>query len=208
MSDTKTEINAAYEKSHNVDSAHDPSGSFLGHIWASIGVTLVLGISCCAIYPAVVWGIGQTLFRHQANGSLVKKDGTPTTKEEEAVGSALIGQSFSAAGYFHPRPSAAGSGYDGSSSGGTNLGPLSAKLIHGTVKNVSVTVFAYDKSHPAIPNVAGRAEGAVAGRHDQRPSPSTRRPLPAASRRRRLTRSIPPLPIPQRSSIPAAGRSA
>lgn len=162
MSDTKTEIKSAYEKSHNVDAAHDSGGSFLGHIWASIGVTIVLGIICCAIYPAIVWGIGQTVFRYQANGSLVKKDGTPTTKDEEAVGSALIGQNFSAAGYFHPRPSAAGSGYDASASGGTNLGPLSVKLIHGTVKNVAVTVFAHDKSHPAIPNIPGRAEGTVA----------------------------------------------
>jgi K+-transporting ATPase ATPase C chain len=108
-----------------------PGGSILGHIWASIGVTIVLGIVCCGIYPAIIWGIGQLIFPVQANGSLVKKDGSFTTDPNQAVGSALIGQSFSAPGYLHPRPSAAGAGYDATSSGGTNLGPLSDKLING-----------------------------------------------------------------------------
>lgn len=112
----------------------ESGGSILGHIWASIGATIVLGIICCGIYPLVIWAIGQTIFPHQANGSLVKKDGTYTTKDEEAVGSSLIGQNFSLPGYFHPRPSAAGAGYDATSSGGTNLGPLSAKLINGTTQ--------------------------------------------------------------------------
>jgi K+-transporting ATPase ATPase C chain len=106
-------------------------GSLLGHLWASIAATIVLGIICCGIYPAVVWGFGQVLFSHQANGSLLKKDGSFTSNPSEAVGSALIGQNFSAPQYFHPRPSAAGSGYDSTSSGGGNLGPLSDKLING-----------------------------------------------------------------------------
>src|ERR1035437_9974362 len=86
--------------------------SFLGHLWASIAATLVLTIICCGIYPLIVWGIAQGVFPNQANGSLVKKDGTYTTKDEEAVGSALLGQCFSASQYFHPRPSSAGPGYD------------------------------------------------------------------------------------------------
>ena len=106
-------------------------GSLLGHLWASIAATIVLGIICSGIYPAVVWGFGQVLFSHQANGSLLKKDGSFTSNPSEAVGSALIGQNFSAPQYFHPRPSAAGSGYDSTSSGGSNLGPLSDKLING-----------------------------------------------------------------------------
>jgi K+-transporting ATPase ATPase C chain len=108
-----------------------PGGSLLGHIWASIGVTIVLGIICCAIYPAVIFFIGQAVFPVQANGSLVKKDGTFTSDPSQAVGSALIGQSFSAPQYLHPRPSNAGAGYDATDSGGTNLGPLSDKLIDG-----------------------------------------------------------------------------
>jgi K+-transporting ATPase ATPase C chain len=82
----------------------------------------------------VIWAISQAVFPIQANGSLVKKDGTFTTDDTQAVGSYLIGQNFSAPGYFHPRPSAAGTGYDGSSSGGTNLGPLSDKLINGATQ--------------------------------------------------------------------------
>ncbi len=83
----------------------EKGGSILGHIWASIAATIVLGVICCGIYPLAVWCIGHVLFPNQAYGSLVKKDGTPTTDDTQAVGSALIGQNFSAAGYFHPRPS-------------------------------------------------------------------------------------------------------
>jgi len=114
----------------NPDSA-DSAGSFLGHLWAAIAFTFTLGIVCCVAYPAIVWGLAQTIFPGQANGSLVKADGTTTTKDEEAVGSSLLGQNFGATQYFHPRPSAAGNGYDPTSSGGSNLGPLSDKLING-----------------------------------------------------------------------------
>ncbi len=77
----------------------------------------------CGIYPLVVWGLAQIAFPSQANGSLVARGG-------QTVGSALIAQNFSSRQYFHPRPSAAGdTGYDGTSSGGSNLGPLSRKLI-------------------------------------------------------------------------------
>jgi K+-transporting ATPase ATPase C chain len=118
-----------------------PGGSLLRQIWAAIAVTLVLGIICCAIYPFVIWRIAQWVFPYQANGSLLKKDGTKTWDDSQAVGSALIGQQFTAAQYFHPRPSAANNsagtsfsstaGYDPTSSGGTNFGPLSDKLING-----------------------------------------------------------------------------
>jgi K+-transporting ATPase ATPase C chain len=117
------------EKKPNI--GPETGGSILGHIWASIAATIILGIICCGIYPLAVWCIGHVLFPNQAYGSLVKKDGTPTTDDQQAVGSALIGQNFSAPGYFHPRPSAAGAGYDATSSGGSNLGPLSDKLING-----------------------------------------------------------------------------
>jgi K+-transporting ATPase ATPase C chain len=81
-------------------------------------------VLCGFAFPAVITGLGQALFPGQANGSLVTRDGV-------VVGSALVGQSFAGPGYFHGRPSAAGAGYDGSASGGTNLGPTSDKLVNG-----------------------------------------------------------------------------
>src|ERR1700690_1461775 len=113
-----SEVKTSYQSSHNVGAVDEPGGSLLGHIWASIGATLFLGVICCGLYPLAVWGIGQVFFPNQANGSLVKKDGTPTTDDTQAVGSSLIGQNFAAPYYFHPRPSAAGAGYDATNSGG------------------------------------------------------------------------------------------
>ncbi len=84
--------------------------------------TFVLAVVCCGLFPLIVFGISQLLFRDQANGSLIAgADGS-------VRGSKLLGQSFSDPKYFHPRPSAAGNGYDASSSGGSNLGPTSRKL--------------------------------------------------------------------------------
>jgi potassium-transporting ATPase KdpC subunit len=94
----------------------------LQEIKVSALVTLALLIILCGAYPLVVWGIAQVAFPSQANGSLINAKG-------QVVGSRLLAQNFSGAQYFHPRPSAAGdTGYDGTSSGGSNLGPLSQKL--------------------------------------------------------------------------------
>jgi K+-transporting ATPase ATPase C chain len=91
-------------------------------IRAALMVTLALAIVCCGLYPLVVFGVSQILFHDQANGSLmVDKDGT-------IHGSRLLGQQFAAEKYFHSRPSAAGNGYDATSSSGSNLGPTSQKL--------------------------------------------------------------------------------
>jgi K+-transporting ATPase ATPase C chain len=96
---------------------------FLQELKVSIVATLILAVLLCGIYPIVVWGFAQLVFSRQANGSLIVRDG-------QIVGSALIAQAFTDGRYFHPRPSAAGSdGYDAASSGGSNLGPLSQKLM-------------------------------------------------------------------------------
>jgi potassium-transporting ATPase KdpC subunit len=95
---------------------------FFAEIRGAIASTIVLAIVCCGLYPLVVFGIAQGLFRDKANGSLIlDNDGT-------VRGSKLLAQGFSADKYFHPRPSAAGNGYDAANSSGSNLGPTSQKL--------------------------------------------------------------------------------
>jgi potassium-transporting ATPase KdpC subunit len=91
-------------------------------IRSAVFAILVLAIVCCGLYPLVVFGISQALFHDKANGSLIR-DINGTVR-----GSKLLAQGFTAEKYFHPRPSAAGNGYDATSSGGSNLGPTSRKL--------------------------------------------------------------------------------
>jgi K+-transporting ATPase ATPase C chain len=95
---------------------------FFSHIRGAVVSTLVLAVVCCGLYPLIVFGISQAFFRDKANGSLI------TAADGSVRGSKLLGQAFSDPKYFHPRPSAAGNGYDATSSGGSNLGPTSQKL--------------------------------------------------------------------------------
>jgi len=87
--------------------------------------TLLLGI----VYPLAITAIAQVAFPHQANGQLIDQNG-------KVVGSSLIGQGFSSPGYFRPRPSAAGTGYDAANSAGTQLGPTNKKLVDAVKANV------------------------------------------------------------------------
>ncbi|HTO02458.1 MAG TPA: K(+)-transporting ATPase subunit C [Opitutus sp.] len=88
----------------------------------SLRATLVLAMVLCGLYPVAIWAGGQLLFRDKANGSLVF-DGDGTLR-----GSRLLAQRFTSDGYFNPRPSSAGTGYDAANSAGSNLGPTSQKL--------------------------------------------------------------------------------
>ncbi|MFA5190247.1 MAG: K(+)-transporting ATPase subunit C [Verrucomicrobiia bacterium] len=98
--------------------------TFLSEIRSAVLATLMLAAVCCGLYPLAVFGVSQLLFRDKANGSLI------TDAKGIVRGSRFIGQPFSSDKYFHPRPSAAGNGYDSTASGGSNLGPTSQKLAN------------------------------------------------------------------------------
>ena len=98
----------------------------------SVVATLFFAVILCGLYPLIVYGAGQLLFPHQANGSLL------VDKSGAVRGSALLSQNFTGAQYFHPRPSAAGAnGFDATSSGGSNLGPTSSNLVANITQNIA-----------------------------------------------------------------------
>jgi K+-transporting ATPase ATPase C chain len=99
----------------------------------TVVTTVIFGL----IYPLVVTGIAQMLFRDKANGQLIQQNG-------QLIGSRIIGQPFTAAGYFHSRPSAAGNGYDAANSSGSNYAPTNKKLID----RVAGDVAALQPEHP------------------------------------------------------------
>jgi potassium-transporting ATPase KdpC subunit len=102
----------------------------------TVATTVIFGV----IYPLVVTGLAQLFFRERANGQLIEKDG-------KIVGSRLIGQTFTSPRYFHSRPSEAGTGYDATSSGSSNLGPTNQKLI----ENVKGEVEKLQAENPNVP---------------------------------------------------------
>jgi potassium-transporting ATPase KdpC subunit len=111
--------------------------NFLISIWFTLATTVLLGI----IYPLVVTGLAQVVFPRQANGELIRSGG-------RLVGSHLIGQPFTAPGYFFSRPSAAGAaGYDSSASSGSNLGPTNKMLID----RVAASVQTLQPTNPTTP---------------------------------------------------------
>ena len=101
----------------------------LKELGVSTVATLVLAVVLGVVYPAVVWMAG-CLFPYRAGGSLIDEKG-------KLIGSELIGQNFTSDKYFTSRPSSAGTGYDATNSGGSNLGPLSQKLVDGVKTNVT-----------------------------------------------------------------------
>ena len=92
------------------------------NLLTSVLMTIVTTVLLGLVYPLVITGLAQVFFPEKANGQLIRRNGT-------VIGSRIIAQPFVGAGYFHPRPSAAGNGYDASNSGGSNLGPTNQKLI-------------------------------------------------------------------------------
>ena len=140
--------------------------NLVAELRASIAATLLLAVLCCGIYPAVVWAVGQGLFSRKANGSLVRVDG-------KVAGSSLLAQGFTAPNYFHPRPSAAGQGYDAANSSGTNLGPTSKKLIEDVKQRVAD--YRTENGLPPDASGAGRRRDVVG----ERPGPPHQRPANA-----------------------------
>ncbi len=106
----------------------------------SILMTIVTTVLLGLIFPLLVTGIAQVAFPHRANGQLIVRNG-------QAIGSRIIGQPFSGPGYFHSRPSAAGTGYDATASGGSNLGPTNRALTN----RVAADVASLSAENPAVP---------------------------------------------------------
>jgi K+-transporting ATPase ATPase C chain len=127
----------------------------LKHLRPALALTAVLMILTGVAYPGLVTAVGQLLFPRQANGSLIEANG-------RVMGSALIGQSFTAPHYFHPRPSAAGAGYDAAASGGTNKGPTDRKLADTLIAGAVAEARALD-GVPAGAVPADRATRSASG---------------------------------------------
>ena len=103
------------------------------HLWVALRMMVLMIVLTGIIYPLFITGVAQVIFPHKANGSMVTVNGS-------VVGSNLIGQQFTQAKYFWPRPSAAGNGYDAMDSSGSNLGPTSKTLIDRIKKDVATLI--------------------------------------------------------------------
>jgi K+-transporting ATPase ATPase C chain len=110
------------------------------HLKTAALMTVVTTVLLGLVYPLVVTGLAQLMFPDKANGQLIERNG-------RVIGSRIIGQPFTSAGYFHSRPSAAGTGYDAGASSGSNLGPTNRKLID----RVAGDVARLQKDNPGAP---------------------------------------------------------
>ena len=155
---------------------------WLAELRRSFLAVAVLAAILCGLYPLVAWVLAQGIFPGRANGSLIVRDGV-------VAGSSLIGQSFSSAKYFHPRPSAAGQGYDGGRSGGTNLGPLSKDLVETVRKRI--TAYREENGLAAAAPVPADAVTASGSGLDPHISPENARiQAPRVSRARGLPEAV------------------
>ncbi len=137
----------------------------------AVAVTLALAVIVCGAYPFAVLAVAQGVFPSQANGSLVTGGGS-------ILGSSLLGQPFTERRYFHPRPSAAGSGYDAAASGGSNLGPTS----RGLVETVQARVAQYRTENGLAPDTPVPADAVTASASGLDPDISVKNALLQAAR--------------------------
>jgi K+-transporting ATPase ATPase C chain len=126
---------------HSTSTLPSPQGETVQSVWkTSILFTIVTTLLFGLGYPLVVTGIAGAIFPHKAAGSLILKDG-------QVIGSELIAQSFTSDKYFHPRPSAAGNGYDATASGGSNLAQSNKALVD----RIQASIDALSKENPGHP---------------------------------------------------------
>jgi K+-transporting ATPase ATPase C chain len=145
----------------------------------SILMTVVMTILLGLIYPLVVTGLAQVLFRDKANGQIIQRDG-------EAIGSRIIAQPFTSPGYFHPRPSAAGNGYDAANSGGTNYAATNQKLID-RVRSDAATLH---QENPAMPIPVDLITTSASGLDPDISPAAAEFQIPRVARARNLPRSV------------------
>jgi potassium-transporting ATPase KdpC subunit len=152
--------------------------AFLRQLRPAITVLAIFTVLLGVAYPLLSTAIGQAAFGDEADGSLIRRDGV-------VVGSELIGQAFAAPGYFHSRPSAAGAGYDGSASGGSNLGPLSPDLL-AAVEERTVAYRAENGLDPAVPVPIDAVTASASGLDPHISIANARLQIPRVARERGL----------------------
>ncbi len=145
------------------------------HLRTAVLMTIVTTVLIGLIYPAVVTGLAQILFPYQANGERIDEHG-------KIIGSRLIGQPFASPGYFHSRPSAAGNGYDGLSSGGSNLGPTNRQLM----ERVKADVQKLQAENPGVPVPADLVTTSASGLDPDLSPAAAEFQIPRVARERRM----------------------